>query len=152
MTIAGLETTTELVQLPEPHGLTWTTEYLRPDYEPLASWFELDLLIMRVGQDGFPYLVVVDDARRRFAQCMGDAEGMIIEVCDTAGAWRPLVWRLRRHPSGRLPHAAMNAELFDGDGEVVGDHLFTASEAIVVFREWLRCGTAGELRFDEVPY
>jgi hypothetical protein len=141
----------EVEPAPEPLNLRWTAQYLKPEYRPLASWLELDFLIMRIGQENFDYLIVESPHTGRFAQALGDPEGMIIEVCGEMGINHPEVWQLRRASSNRLPDAELTAQLFEGDG-VDPDALFTASEASELFRGWLQRGSVGKYQLVPVIY
>jgi hypothetical protein len=122
---------------PLPHDLRWTASHLQPEYRPVESWLEIDLLLMQLSEPGLPYVVVESRSTRRFAQAMGESDAMIIEVCSEGGMPHPAVWRLRRAVA--LPYAALATHSWDGDG-VAAETLFTAEEASVAIRGWLREG------------
>jgi hypothetical protein len=130
--------------------LRWRAETMGARYRPLDSWFELDLLLMRIGQPGFGYLIVESVPLGRFVQAMGDPEALIIEVCGDAGVWHPDVWRLRRPFGATLPHAALDAQLWDGGMDARS--LFTAGEAAGAFRQWLRGGSVAGVELEAVRY
>jgi len=119
---------------PLPQDLRWTASHLRPEYRPVESWLEIDLLLMQLGEPDLPYVVVESRRMARFAQAMGESDAMIIEVCSESGIPRPTVWRLRRAVA--LPYAELAVHSWEGAG-VAAETLFTADEASVAFRSWL---------------
>lgn len=142
MTTTGNQLTVQLdlrmLEEPEEIDLRWRAQGMGVWFRPLASWGEMDRLLGMVGVDGPEYLIVESVSRHRFAQTMGDPNALIIEVCGNAGSGHPDVWRLRRAPGDRLPHAELGATLFEGGMDP--DCLFTVAEAARVFRAWLGGG------------
>lgn len=153
--LTGIETgtescvQTELLEELESVDLRWRAPGM-VGYEPLRSWIELDLLLMRMGTPDFEYVIVESLATGRWVQTMGDPEALIIEVCGDAGASRAHVWRLRRAPGDRLSYAELAATQWEGGIDL--DSLFTVDEARRVFREWLRGGSATGASLDPVKY
>ena len=136
-TATDLEFQAAAAPAPLPHDLRWTASHLRPEYRPVEAWLEIDLLLMQLGEPDLPYVVVESRSTARFAQAMGESDAMIIEVCSESGMPRPTVWRLRRAVA--LPYAQLAVHSWEGAG-VAAETLFTANEASVAFRSWLREG------------
>jgi hypothetical protein len=122
---------------PSPHDVRWTARHLQPRYRWVDSWLDIDLLLMQLGEPDLPYVIVEARQAARFAQAMGESDAMIVEVSSQVGMQHPTVWRLRRDVA--LPHAQLATLGWEGDG-VDALTLFTAEEAGVVFRSWLRHG------------
>lgn len=139
------------IPAPDPLDLKWTAEHLRPHYEPLTSWLELDLLLHQLGGAGFPYLVVEHALRQRFAQAWGGAGGMIVELCGSSGMRHPAVFRVRSADGARSAHATLEARLFD-DGSVDARDLFSPLEAGAIMRSWLERGSADGFELVPVAY
>lgn len=148
MTTTDVLPAVQVLAEPFEIDLRWRAESIGVGYLPLTSWFELDLLIMQIGQPGFGFLIVESLPLHRFVQAMGEPEALIIEVCGSAGVWHPDVWRLRR--DAPLPHAPLDAQLWDGGMDA--RCLFTAVEAAAAFREWLRGGSVSGVGLERVVY
>ncbi len=136
---------------PEPASLLWTATNRLPQYEQLATWLELDILLVRLGQPGFDFVIVDDTIARRFAQAKGGSDGMNVEVCDYTAGDDPAVWRLHRASEDRLADAELTTHLVDGDGDGMHtDTMFTATEAASLLKEWLTTGTIAGVAVDAV--
>ncbi|MBX9718605.1 MAG: hypothetical protein K2X36_07140 [Microbacteriaceae bacterium] len=86
-----------------PVDLEYTADALAGAYAPVRSWAQLDALARRVGNRSWRWTVVQrrDDPGQRFAQCLGLAEGAVVEVgALDATTGRHTVWRLHRAAQG----------------------------------------------------
>jgi hypothetical protein len=134
---SALELTIGTERAPLPLGVRWTARHLQPNYLPIQAWLDVDLLLMQLSELDFPYLIVEATHSARFAQAMGESDAMIVEVSCEIGMHHPPVWRLRRTVA--LPHAELATHAWDGDG-IDPLNLFSAEEAGIAFRAWLRNG------------
>jgi hypothetical protein len=150
MILVCLESDTDPLSQPSTFNLRWTAQHVRPRYELVESWFEVELLVMMIGQPHFPYLIVEDVSALRFAQAMGEPDGMIVEVCEQLGTFHPRVMRLRRSRRTRLPNAALTSTLFTP--VVHPDNLFTSTEASGHLSDWLSTGAIHGAHLEPVLY
>lgn len=118
--------------------LIWTARFTRESWHSFDSTRGLGELLNRVGETGREYLVVETPSRERYAQCMGNAGGMIIELTDLSTDCSR-VMRLRRPGSTVLEHAELESWLFDPRYTLIvtPEQLFTADEAERIMIRWL---------------
>lgn len=132
-------------------ALEWSTEYLGDRYEPVESWAHLDRIVDGIGAPGTPYIVVqrVADPGRRFAQCLGAPDRLVIEVgARDAASGRSEVWRIRR---GRLRFERVDVHT-DPDRRELADvsGVMTARDFGLVARDWLSVGVVLEFAADRL--
>lgn len=131
------------LQLEPMPALEWTTERLKGQFEPLASWSHLARIISGLGSAGMPYVVVqrLADPGKRFVQCLGMSARLIVELgaLDSVSG-TPTVQRVRQgrtraesidvHPD---PERRQPADLSE---------LLTADQFLRIAHDWLTLGVA----------
>ena len=131
------------LQLEPMPALEWTTERLKGQFEPLASWSHLARIITGLGSAGMPYVVVqrIADPGKRFVQCLGMSARLIVELgALDASSGTQTVQRVRQgraraesidvHPD---PERRQPADLSE---------LLTADHFLRIAHDWLTIGIA----------